>query len=458
MSRATFLSISDPRGDADFVSAVIDLASRRDVHANAVFILGNIVGPIITPEERPVYLEARKILEYELTSKRDQYNGEGVRDITSLGHVMTANPDHYRRGEEIQALRTIRVYVGLKDRSGRLLERGRAALRARKVYEQFEEIFKRSRVPVYVLADTILSEEAIPAGRHIEFARLTVAGVPIRALPAEDSEDPDFLPELRLGARRDGKAVNLDDYPLGEGRVIFTPSLNPMVHDVLKSQAGLLVITSGDGTIDCTYPNSIVSSQERGQAYLYRIEGAAITRGTMRMIKGGFGEATADDIHQARASMKGDEMVDRRRDLESRARLAGFGQELIKFTRLMKRQNPALAAEIENSTDRVEVVLKYVGQIENQLKHLQDVLSVERAGMSRLLRTLEPLLGPHTAQKVYAAMNLPPEKQLDVASVDNANVETDRLVAEALKIQKDYKTPSHGVPSLPSLPSDRAGN
>src|SRR5688572_10328214 len=101
MSRATFLSISDPRGDADFVSAVIDLASRRDVHANAVFILGNIVGPIITPEERPVYLEARKILEYELTSKREQYNGEGVRDITSLGHVMTANPDHYRRGEEI---------------------------------------------------------------------------------------------------------------------------------------------------------------------------------------------------------------------------------------------------------------------------------------------------------------------------------------------------------------------
>jgi hypothetical protein len=454
MSRATFLSISDPKGDIDFVSSVIDVASRRDVQANAIFILGNIVGPIITPEERPVYLEARKVLEHELASKRQHYSDEGVRDITSLGHIMTANPDNYRRGEEIQALRTIRVYVGLKDRSGRLLERGRAALRARKVYEQLEEVFKRSRVPVYILADTILSEEAIPAGRHLEFARLTVAGVPVRALPAEDSEDPDFLPELRLGARRDGRQVNLDEYNLSEGRVIFTPSLNPMVHEVLKTHAGQLVISCGEGTIDCTYPPSIMSTQEKGHAYVYRIEGAAITRGTMRLIKGAFGEATADDIHQARASIKGEEMIDRRRDLESRARLAGFGQELIKFTRLMKKQNPGLAAEIENSTDRVEVVLKYVSQIEEQLKHLQDVLSVERAGMSRLLRALEPLFGPAHAKRIYASINLPPEKQFDVASVDAANVEAVKLVSEALKLQTDFKTPPHGVPSLP--PQDKA--
>ncbi len=121
----------------------------------------------------------------------------------------------------------------------------------------------------------------------------------------------------------------------------------------------------------------------------------------------------------------------------------------------MKKQNPGLAAEIENSTDRVEVVLKYVSQIEEQLKHLQDVLSVERAGMSRLLRVLEPLVGPNHAKRIYAAINLSPEKQLDVPSVDNANVEAVRLLAEALKLQLDYKTPAHGVPSLPS---DRPGN
>jgi hypothetical protein len=182
---------------------------------------------------------------------------------------------------------------------------------------------------------------------------------------------------------------------------------------------------------------------------MYRIEGAAVTRGTMRLIKGVFGEATADDIHQARATVKGDEIVDRRRDLESRARLAGLGQELIKFTRLMKRQNPTLAAEIEGSTDRVEVILKYVGQIEEQLKHLQDVLSVERAGMSRVLRTLEPLVGASHAKRIFAAINLPPEKQLDVTAVDTANVEADRLVAEAIRMLKDIKTPNHGVPSLP---------
>ena len=455
MTRATFLSISDPRGDVDFVAAAVEVATRRDVQANGIFLIGNIVGSIITPEERPVYSEARKVLEIELNSKRAQYDQDGVRDITSLGHIMTARPEQYRRGEEIQALRTIRVYVGLKDRSGRLLERGRAALRARKVYEQFEEIFRSSKVPVYVLGDTILAEDSLPAARHLHFARLTVAGIPIRALPVEDTDDPDFLPELRLGARREGKAVNLDDYSITEGRVIFTSHLNPMVHEALKATSGLLVITCGDGSVDCTMPNATMSSQERGQAYIYRIEGAAITRGTMRMIKGGFGEATGDDIHQARASMKGDEAVDRRRDLESRARLAGFGQELIKFTRLMKRQNPALAAEIENSTDRVEVVLKYVSQIEEQLKHLQDVLSVERAGMSRLIRMMEPLLGPAHAKRIFAAINLPPEKQFDVASVDNANVEAVRLVAEALKLQVEYKTPAHG---LPSLPSDRPGN
>jgi hypothetical protein len=169
----------------------------------------------------------------------------------------------------------------------------------------------------------------------------------------------------------------------------------------------------------------------------------------MRQIKGVFGEATIDDIHQARATVKGEEIVDRRRDLESRARLAGLGQELIKFTRLMKRQNPTLAAEIEGSADRVEVILKYVGQIEEQLKHLQDVLSVERAGMSRLLRTLEPLVGSSLAKRIFAAINLPPEKQLDVSAIDTANVEVDRLVADALRLMKETKTPTQGVPSLP---------
>jgi hypothetical protein len=449
MTRASFLSISDPRGDIDFVSAAVDIATRRDVQANAIFVIGNIVGSIITPEERPVYFEARKILELELNSKRAQYDQDGVRDITSLGHIMTANPDHYRRGEEIQALRTIRVYVGLKDRSGRLLERGRAALRARKVYEQLEEVFKRSKVPVYVLGDTILAEDSLPPARHLHFARLTVAGIPIRALPVEDYDDPDFLPELRLGARRDGKAVNLDDYPISEGRVIFTPHLNPMVHEVLKSHAGQLVVTCGDGSIDCSYPNSILASQTRGHAYVYRIDGPAMTRGTLRMVKGGFGEATADDVVQARATMKGDVAQDRRRDLEARARLAGFGQELIKFTRLMRKQNPALAAEIENSSDRVEVVLKYVHEIESQLKHLQDVLSVERAGMSRVIRTLEPIVGPAHAARIYAAFNLPPEKQFDVEAVDAANVEAARLIAEALSLLKSGPpTPPKGVASL----------
>ncbi|MBI4566082.1 MAG: hypothetical protein HY716_15455 [Planctomycetes bacterium] len=432
MTTATILACSDVRGDLSFLARVLELAARSDVNAQAVFIHGGLAGPLLTSEERQTYLEARSLLEQELHARREEYEGEGIRDIVSLCEQMTANPERYRRKSELSALRTVRVLVGLKSRGGKLIEKGRAALRARRLYEAAELLFRKSRVPVYALGDTSMAEEWIHPSRFLHFATLSVSDIPIRALAGDSADDPDFLPELSLGARRAGQPVDLDAYPLAEGRVLFTPHLNPMVHELLKAQSGKLVITCGDGSVDFSYPNSLVSSQAPSCAYVYRFLEAHVSRSTVRYERDEFGPATGDDFARQRTEVQDTQILDRRQELEDRARLAGFGQELIRFIDLMRRQNPELAAGIENSQDRVEVILKYVRQIEGQLQNLNDVLGAERAGKERLIRALAPWIGEAHAERVSAAVNLPPDEQFNVASVDAANVQAAKLIIEAL--------------------------
>lgn len=431
----TLLAVSDVRGDLEYLARVLDLAVRKDVAAQAIFIHGNFLGTVITPEEKPEYLEARKILEKELLSRKDYYGEQGVRDIAALGFFMTMNPAAYRRQGENTALRSLRVILGLKDRNGRLAERGRAALRARRLYEDAEKLFKRAPVPVYVLGDTIIAEDIFPPARLLHFCRLDVGGLPVRAVTGDDPDDADGLREIHLGGRREHKPVDLDAYPLHEGIVAVCPQINPLVHEFLSQQRDRLVITSGGGPIDLGYAGNVVSPQRPGTAYVYRVDGRTFVRHAMKYQGGAFGEAAGDDVTEARLKARTEDTQQRRRELEERAKLAGFGTELVRFIDLMRTENPGLAAELANSKDRVEVVLKYVREVETQRQLLRDVLGAERVGLSRILKLLETLMTPEQAQRIFAAVNLPPDRQLDVSAVDAANVEVVRLLSEALGVK-----------------------
>ncbi|MBI2933676.1 MAG: hypothetical protein HYY16_18690 [Planctomycetes bacterium] len=414
-----------------FLAHVLELGARKDVGAQAVFINGNFVGPVFTAEEQTEFEAARKELQKELDHRRDYYQPLNITDVAMLGQHMAMNPANYRRQTENSALRTLRTLVGLKDKDGRFVELGRAGMRARRFYSDAEKLFKKSHIPVYLMADTVFAEDSIDPSRWLHFAWFSFAGYSIRGLATMDGDLSKGIPEFMLGVRRGGKAVALDEYPLASGDVIFAPSLNPLLHETLAAVPGKLVIVCGDGTVDLSYTGTILSMQKPLTAYLYRSEGARFVRRTYRYNTGSWGEPTPDDIGAAKAAA-GRDTVMRRREIDEQARLAGFGADLVRFVDLVRAENPALADEIEKSRSRVDAIMTYVRELEAQRQKLLNAISTQRAGLERLVRALQPALGEERMARVIAVLNLPPSAQTDVAAIDVANVEVARVVAEAM--------------------------
>jgi hypothetical protein len=431
-STATFLSVSDVRGDMQFLARALELAVRRDVGAQAIFITGNFVGQVLTPEERAEYEAARTQLRKELDHRPDYYKELHIHDVAMLGHHMTQNPANYRRQAENAALRQLRVLVGLRDTTGRFLEVGRAGMRARRPYADAEKLFKRCPIPVYVMGDTVFAEDVLDKQRWLHYAWFSFSGYSVRGLSSLDGDDSTGVPELAMGVRRAGKPVALDQYSLASGDLIFAHALNPFLHEALAAVPGKLCVIVGEGNVDvASYPNTIVSSQKAQAAYLYRSEGTNVSRRTFKWTGSGFGDPSVDDVAAERV-LGGRDTATRRRELDEQAKLASFGQDLIKFTDFMRAENPALADEIEQSRSRVEAIMSYVRDLEATRTRLLDVISTQRAGLERLARSLEPTIGAERMQQVIAALNLPPAVQTDVGAIDGAYAEVARIIAEAL--------------------------
>ncbi len=440
---ASFLVISDPRGDLDFIAKVLDLGTRTS--AQAVFFIGDFVGSLLTPDERAELNATRPILLKEINDRRDYYSGLNVHDITQLGWHMTQNAANYRRTGENNALRALRALIGLRDSNNRWIESGRALLRAKRVYTDAERLFKRHSTPVYVMADTLLAEDGLDASRWLHFSWFTIGGVAIRALCVTPGDIPDGLPDLAPGPRRGGRPVALAEYPLASGDVIFSPAINPALHETLGAAVGKVVIILGDGHVDRTYADSIVATQKSRTAYLYRFDGRKIARRAYAFGAGTFGEAVKDDIAEALAAPASDNTHARRRELEEQAKLASLGRDLIQFVDLLRAQNPAFAEEVERSKDRVEVILKYIRELEAQTSRQAELLATQRAGLERLVKALEPFIGDDGLARVLAVLNIAPELQHDVTTWDNANAATAQLIVDALKARLSVETGKPGA-------------
>lgn len=431
-SAATFLAVSDIRGDLAFLGRVLELAVRKDVGAQAVFINGNLVGKVITDEERTELEAARVILKKELDYRPDLYKDLHIHDIAMLGLYMSKNPENYRRTAENGALRQLRVLLGLKDTNGRFTEVGRAGMRARRVYADANAMIKRSPVPVYVSADTPFVEDVFDQTRWLHFAWFSFAGYSVRGLTPLDIDDSTGIPELAIGVRRGGNRVALDEYSLASGDLIFAHSLNPLLHEALSAVPGKLVVICGDGDVDLmSYTNTILSSQKPQVAYLYKTQGSKCVRRTYPLGPAGWGGPSLDDVALARGT-QGRDTATMRRELDEQAKLAGFGADLVKFVDLVRVENPTLAGEIEKSRSRVDAIMTYVRDLEAQKGKLLDVISTQRAGLERVVRGLDAVLGEERTRKIMQVLNIPMHLLTDVATIDAAYLEVAKIIADAV--------------------------
>jgi hypothetical protein len=427
MSRKfTFLSLHDPRGDLDFVASAVELAQRRDVGANAVFLLGNFCGPLLGPTDREELHGARALLSQELETKRAAYREIAIETPWDLAAHVLANPDRYRRASEINAARTILTFLGYRDRT-KVQDPGIAGTRAIGRYRRGVQVFSGAAVPCYLMADTILAEMHVPERFWLHFSWMTFSGFTVACLGA-DPADPDAIPEYATGPRRRGQLMRMEDYPLNRADVILTLEPSPLLQETLAKSSRQLVILGGDGTLEKDPQEHVLSSQAPGTAYVYFLRGGGVERRAYKHENGKFLDPKIEVPVQPKTGSAILRMDQRRAELETKLRLAGVASDLVGLLTLIRKHDPALAERLENTRNRAEAIFEYIRHLEGQVLQLTHGLSAERAGLERILERLKPHLSEEARSRVAAAMAKRPDGAGDVEAVDAANVE----IADAL--------------------------
>lgn len=440
-NKITFLSISDPRGDLDFVAKAIALAQRKDVRADGIFLLGNFCGPLLSRDQQYALSNARRTLEKELEVGHVLYREQGINKLWDFIDFAMQNPDRFRRGGVPAAIDTMRKLVGIQDRLGNVVQFGKAAKMARTVYGKAVKLFGKSRIPCYLMADTILAEEVVPEDYWLHFSWVSIAGFSVRCLGPTEIEDWDAISEYFLGAKRGGVPVRLENYPIGGADIIFSYTINPVLHEVLSSAMKKLVVVSGKGQIDTSYTNNILSTQQAGHAYVYAVDGTQVLRQVYRMEQGSF-ERVLDEGGEQATSTKFHRRDIARAELETKMRLAGIGQDLKMLIDFLRVQNPDLAAQIDRADNRAEAVLRYVKYLEEERTALRAVISTERAGFERLLHKLAGFLSEKNCRKLSDMLSRRPELAAGPEALDAANEEITEFLGWILAQTLGRKDPA----------------
>lgn len=444
-NRVSFLSLSDPRGDVDLVARTLDLARQKDVRSDGVFLLGNLAGPLLSAAETFALDTSRRALERDLKVNEHQYRKEGVDSIHRLLLKIARDPQAHRGTPAVQAAQTFRSLVGTRDEHGAFVQFGVAAKKARAVYAQLAKAVARSKVPVFVMADTIFAEELIPEASWLHFSWVSLSGYSFRCLGASELEDRDAIPEYFLGPRRGGKLVRAETYPVAGADILFAYVLSPVLHELLSTSQRKLVVMCGNGGLDMGYEKNTVATQKGGVAYDYTLDGARLVRRCFDYDGRGFGEPRLDDLDGHSTSARTRRRV-RKAEIETQVRLAGLGKDLITLTDLIKQEDPDLADQISRADNRAEAIFRYIQYLERERTALRQALSADRAGLERILNKIAPYLGADHAQRLFNLLRQRPDTT-DVEEMDAAN-ETVAIFLETVLKETVGEPPSgQGAPA-----------
>lgn len=430
-NRLTVLSVSDPRGDMDFVGKAIALAQQKDVNAQGVFFLGNFAGQMLSKTEYLQLDSARRSLQSELKAHDAHYKELGISNVWGLIDQIARSPEKFRRGPEVAASNAYRQLLGRKDLTGKFGEVGAAGKKARGIYGQAAKLFSKSRVPCYLMGDTIFAEE-LPEAHWLHFSWVSLGGFAIRCLGTGEIDDVDVIPELFLGPRRGGRLIRLEAYPFSSADLIFAYALSPVLHEVLSTHERKLAILCGDGNIDLGYARNVLSTQKHNCAYLYAMDGAKVTRSAYEYRGGTFSQPLVEDGTESTTTTKFRRKGVKRAEIETQVKLAGIGSDLLKLVDLLRIENPDLAAQMEQAENRAEAIYRYIQYLEAQRHQLKGTLAGERAGFERLLGRVSRYFNGAQVAELTAALKARPDATAEVGLQDQANEKIATLVERIL--------------------------
>jgi hypothetical protein len=428
----TFVALHDPRGDLNLVSAAAALARRRDVGAGAVFLLGELVGPLLGKFELEKLQEARVRLLQEFAAHLAEYREQGIENAWHLAEHVLANPERYRRTGELEAAGTIRTLLGIPGKGGRMEDLGVAGERAASAYRRVTQILSETVVPYYVMADTVVAEHVLPERVWLHYHWLTLSGHSIASFGTPEPTGPESVREYAVGPRRKGILMKTNDYPYFRADVLLTHEPTPFLKEVTAKSSHQLVVLGGDGVLELDERENVLASQSPGAAYFYALHGTAVERRVFRYENGAYVEAAVEKPAHPSSGSGIFRVESRRAELETKLKLAGVGGDLLTLLDLIRRDDPGLAKRIERASNRAEAIFGYLQHLETRFQVMMQLLSAERAGLERILNQVLPYLSEADRARLVVALSKRPDLMSSVEQMDATNVEISKALAEGL--------------------------
>lgn len=375
-----FLCVSDLRGDLDVLRASI--ASAPELKLHAIFVLGNVTGPLLSDADLTDLQAARLVLLREYETNRALYRRRGILTLWDLAGNLSLEIGGFAP-EIHKAARTIDRLLGARNRLGRVVTHGVALGKARQFYQSLTQTLGTAHVPAYVMADTCLLEEHVPERHWLHYGTFFLEGFSISSLGAVEITDADAIPELAAGPKRKGQLVRLPD--LWKSDIVLSYDVGPDLHDFLTNTRDRIVVLSRP----CPgYDQHTIAVHAPGKPALYRVEERKVVRTAFVAQGGRLVPDSTDGTEKSASSLL--RRRHQREELETAIRIAGIGRDLLALFEILRQKNPELADRLDRSENRAQVLLEYLDHLEADRKRLLDLLAAERAGLERIVHSILP--------------------------------------------------------------------
>ncbi|MEM4242751.1 MAG: hypothetical protein QXM31_02525, partial [Candidatus Woesearchaeota archaeon] len=283
--RLSFAVITDPAGNKDFLNkAILELPnseldesrkSRSPVRVSsleAIFVIGRLVDPQLTPEEKKLLDTARYVFQRELEHNKQEYSQMGITDIPRLVHHLKHHSKHPRWLEQQDLIPAFERLIGLKKEGGTWVNYGEARDRIVEQYREMQRIAQQSKIPVYFAADTLFFESVMPEqywlhwnnmllGTPKEKQRLckVVGMIGIEQVIPEYAVDP---------AMRGKNRILISEFDPFQGAITITYGMPEEMHNQLKCIKNKIVIAGNRALFEETKtPGDVLRPDKPAEYY-----------------------------------------------------------------------------------------------------------------------------------------------------------------------------------------------
>ena len=394
-AKLSFAVITDPRGDTELLEKeILDLpkhefkAGKKSLNKikidslDAIFVVGDVVGPLLSEQESADLDRARRHFAFELERNRDRYAGLGVTDVAMLVDHLTHTSTFKRADEQQMYIPTFKRLVGYKGQNGTWTKFGEAKTTALERYRRITAIAESSKVPVYVAADTIFFEQAVPEKYWLHWKELTLGNKLIKALGTKlvDPQIPEYVVDP---TQRGDKRFKLEEFDPLQAHILVTYRLPDDVHKQLKEKKGKIVIVgpralSSDATKgttelplakpDAIYPGNLFFIDTRNLTSFYALQGddGVRVRHAWDLRKNHFARTSESTFNIAAAKTE-TALRSRASQAEAASQLLDMIDVMIGTMRYLENENPDLAQRMrEAGYDKPKQIAIYMSWLEKQ--------------------------------------------------------------------------------------------